>query len=129
MTAASPGYYVNSEGADDQQPCGQGSFQELSAQTSCDPALPGYYVSGIGASEGTPCPAGKYNDLPGQTSDSACNWATPGNSVPVLTQVSSGAQHSCAILDDGSVKCWGDNSFGQLGDGTRKERRAPVNDV
>ncbi len=125
MTAASPGYYVNSEGADDQQPCGKGSFQELSAQTSCDPALPGYYVSGIGASEGTPCPAGKYNDLPGQTSDSACNWATPGNSVPVLTQVSSGAQHSCAILDDGSVKCWGDNSFGQLGDGTRNDHLEP----
>ena len=125
MTAASPGHYVSSPGASTQQPCGVGTFQELSAQTSCDSALPGYYVDDPGASEGKPCPAGKYNNLTGQTSDSACNWADPGHSVPVLTQVSSGARHSCAILDDGSVKCWGDNANGQLGDGTRTDHHEP----
>ena len=29
--------------------------------------------------------------------------------------VSLGGQHSCAILDDGSVKCWGRTIYGQTG--------------
>ena len=125
MTPASPGYYVNSIGATTQSPCPVGKFQELSGQTSCEDARPGYYVSELGASAGTPCPAGKYNDQYGMTSASACEWAEAGHSVPVLTQVSSGAAHSCAILDDGSVACWGDNSNGQLGDGSRVSSLIP----
>jgi alpha-tubulin suppressor-like RCC1 family protein len=33
-----------------------------------------------------------------------------------------GDSHSCAILNDGHVKCWGHNSFGELGDGTTTDR-------
>ena len=33
------------------------------------------------------------------------------------TTVSAGDQHTCAILDDGSLKCWGRDTYGQLGDG------------
>jgi len=33
---------------------------------------------------------------------------------------------SCAILDDESLKCWGNNEHGGLGDGTTTERRTPV---
>jgi alpha-tubulin suppressor-like RCC1 family protein len=40
--------------------------------------------------------------------------------------ISSGAFHTCAILDDGSVSCWGYNSFGQLGDGTTTQRNTPT---
>lgn len=125
MTPASPGHYVNSIGASSQVECPIGEFQELSAQTSCEPARPGYYVSDTGSAEGTPCPAGTYNNEEGQTSEAACNWAEAGHSVPVLTQVSSGAKHTCAILDDGSVSCWGENSNGQLGDGTRSVHIEP----
>lgn len=32
-------------------------------------------------------------------------------------QVSAGNSHSCALLEDGSVHCWGDNSLGELGYG------------
>ncbi|HMQ24886.1 MAG TPA: carboxypeptidase regulatory-like domain-containing protein [Acidimicrobiales bacterium] len=31
------------------------------------------------------------------------------------TVVSVGNEHSCAVLDNGQVKCWGENTFGQLG--------------
>ena len=34
------------------------------------------------------------------------------------TSVSVGLNHSCAVLDGGSVKCWGSSTYGQLGDGT-----------
>ena len=31
------------------------------------------------------------------------------------TSIAVGSRHSCALLDDSSVKCWGCNAFGQLG--------------
>ena len=32
--------------------------------------------------------------------------------------ITAGKLHSCAIVNDGSVQCWGSNAYGQLGDGT-----------
>jgi alpha-tubulin suppressor-like RCC1 family protein len=37
-----------------------------------------------------------------------------------------GARHVCAVRDDGTVWCWGDNSGGQLGDGTGETSAIPV---
>ncbi len=34
------------------------------------------------------------------------------------TQVAAGVSHSCALLNNGSVKCWGGNFYGQLGLGS-----------
>jgi hypothetical protein len=37
-----------------------------------------------------------------------------------------GGSHTCALLADGSVKCWGGNSTGQLGDCSLPARTTPV---
>lgn len=36
--------------------------------------------------------------------------------------VSVGSEHACAVLDNGSVKCWGSNGWGQLGIGDETSR-------
>ncbi|WP_437960354.1 hypothetical protein WME76_12390 [Sorangium sp. So ce119] len=40
--------------------------------------------------------------------------------------VTSGAAHACALFAGGSVWCWGDNTRGQLGDGSYERRDDPV---
>ncbi len=34
--------------------------------------------------------------------------------------------HTCALLESGQIKCWGNNWAGQLGDGTSENRYEPV---
>ncbi len=43
-----------------------------------------------------------------------------------ITALAAGSQHTCALIDNGTVRCWGQNQRGQLGDGTTTDRVAPV---
>jgi alpha-tubulin suppressor-like RCC1 family protein len=43
-----------------------------------------------------------------------------------VRQVSTGDDHSLALLDNGEVRAWGENGSGQLGDNTQTRRIAPV---
>ena len=43
-----------------------------------------------------------------------------------FTRLTGGGAHTCGLTSDGTAYCWGQNSFGQLGDGTLLSRNAPV---
>jgi alpha-tubulin suppressor-like RCC1 family protein len=56
--------------------------------------------------------------------------------TPVLTSsfgagrtavaISAGGAHTCAILDNGSVSCWGDGGYGRLGNGGTSKQFTPT---
>ena len=67
----------------------------------------------------------------GQVGDRSNTARTSPVAVPLgsgrsATAIHVNGAHSCAILDDGSLLCWGANNRGQLGDGTTTSRNTPV---
>src|SRR5664280_2587184 len=45
---------------------------------------------------------------------------------PVAKAITAAYDHSCTVLDDGTVRCWGSNGIGQLGNGTYSDWSLPV---
>ena len=43
-----------------------------------------------------------------------------------FSQISSGTNHTCGLAVDGTAFCWGNNQFGQIGDGSTTTRTGPT---
>jgi alpha-tubulin suppressor-like RCC1 family protein len=64
--------------------------------------------------------------------NAAATSATPQDVVGLssgVRAISAGSDHTCALLDNGAVKCWGENTDGQLGIGVIGERFFTPQDV
>lgn len=64
--------------------------------------------------------------IPDDASPEECGTPPAGPNAQGITQLALGPAHSCALLDDGTVRCWGSNRFGELGDGGREDRSRPA---
>jgi alpha-tubulin suppressor-like RCC1 family protein len=79
---------------------------------------------GDGSADSSGSPVSKVWRAPGDYS--AQRNGSPLRVVAIGHALADGYDHSCALKADGTVVCWGNNSYGQLGDGTVVDRRVPV---
>ena len=73
----------------------------------------------------------------GDTSSLGDDSSEMGNNLPVIDlgsgknarAISAGDRHTCAVLDNASLKCWGLNDEGQLGLGDNNNRGDGSNEM
>ena len=68
---------------------------------------------------------GQFGDGTYTSSNSTAAYtALPAGRTAI--SLDSGQYHACAVLDDNSAVCWGNNSYGQLGDNTTNNSNVPI---
>ena len=69
-----------------------------------------------------------YGKLGTGVSGPAANELVPADVVDLgpASEVTTGEQHTCALVAGGEVRCWGANAVGQLGDGSTTSSAVPV---
>lgn len=55
------------------------------------------------------------------------HWTTPTtvSGLSNAVAIAAGSDHTCAVISDGTARCWGINAFGRVGDGTESVATVP----
>jgi alpha-tubulin suppressor-like RCC1 family protein len=69
---------------------------------------------------------GQLGDGTLTTSSTPVQVVTGSGPLTGAAALTAGGAHTCVLLVDADVKCWGENGNGQLGDGTNVLKRHPV---
>jgi alpha-tubulin suppressor-like RCC1 family protein len=90
----------------------------------------GFHSCAIGTGGAVKCwgdrRSGQLGDGTGGVYSGSSSVPVPVSGITGATQVAAGRYHSCAIVTGGAVKCWGGNSYGQLGAGSNADSKVPV---
>lgn len=54
-----------------------------------------------------------------------CGWSCAVSSCNDAVSISAGERHTCAVQSDGRARCWGVNTYGQIGKGIEDGTRNP----
>ena len=112
---------------------GYGDSGELGSGTFADSSVPvpvtgisaavaltagGFHACAVLGSGSTQCwGSNSYGELgAGSLTTSSSNIPVPVSEISAPVKVVAGLFHTCALLSDGAMRCWGYNSDGQLGD-------------
>lgn len=109
------------------QTSGSSGTQAGAAAGATNGGTTGSGAGGVGGNtSGGGGSGGDEQPLAGQAGEGGQAPSVPELPPAKATAVSIGTGYGCALVDSGRVRCWGNNFYGQLGDGTTTNSLVPV---